>query len=221
MANSTSAEARPAARRRAILDGALERFSHYGFRRTSMEDIAQTAGISRAALYLHFNSKEDIFRGLAMALHERSLAAAETAATTAGPLTERLQTLLEAKLAAFVDIVYGTAHARELLDENSRVCGDISVEFRKRYLALLKRVLDRAVRDGEIAPASHGLSTAGLGELLLDSAKGIETSGSTPLTPERFRQRLRQLVQVIVQGVAAAPRATVNRGRSGSRPQAM
>src|SRR5581483_9911319 len=59
-----------------ILDAALVRFAQYGFRRTSMEDIAAEAGVSRAALYLQFDNKEAIFRALSEALHERALAAA-------------------------------------------------------------------------------------------------------------------------------------------------
>src|SRR5581483_4919217 len=60
----------------AILAAAFARFTHYGFRRTSMEDIADEAGVSRAALYLHFRNKEELFRSLSQALHEEALAGA-------------------------------------------------------------------------------------------------------------------------------------------------
>ena len=41
---------------------ALEVFGRYGFRKTSMEDVARSAGISRQGLYLHFANKEALFR---------------------------------------------------------------------------------------------------------------------------------------------------------------
>ncbi|MEQ8841864.1 MAG: helix-turn-helix domain-containing protein [Acidimicrobiales bacterium] len=47
-----------------ILDAALEKFSAYGFSRTSMVDISEAAGMSRPALYQHYANKEEIFRAM-------------------------------------------------------------------------------------------------------------------------------------------------------------
>lgn len=44
-----------------ILRAALPVFGRFGFRKTSMEDLAAAAGLSKQGLYLHFASKEDIF----------------------------------------------------------------------------------------------------------------------------------------------------------------
>lgn len=54
----------PATGRRteAILNAAIDVFSRYGFRKASLEDIADAAGISKQGLYLYFDGKEDIFR---------------------------------------------------------------------------------------------------------------------------------------------------------------
>ena len=38
----------------------IEVFSNYGFRKTSMSDLAEAAGVSRQTLYNRFKSKEDI-----------------------------------------------------------------------------------------------------------------------------------------------------------------
>jgi TetR/AcrR family transcriptional regulator, regulator of autoinduction and epiphytic fitness len=45
----------------AILHAAITVFGRYGFKKTSMETIAGEAGLSKQALYLHFESKQDIF----------------------------------------------------------------------------------------------------------------------------------------------------------------
>ncbi|SFD75489.1 DNA-binding transcriptional regulator, AcrR family [Paenibacillus catalpae] len=44
-----------------IVATALEVFFKYGYKRVSMNDIAEAAGISRAGLYLYFKNKEEIF----------------------------------------------------------------------------------------------------------------------------------------------------------------
>lgn len=54
--------AAPASRRHDdILRAAVPVFGRFGFRKTSMEDLAAAAGLSKQGLYLHFASKEDIF----------------------------------------------------------------------------------------------------------------------------------------------------------------
>jgi AcrR family transcriptional regulator len=191
-------------KRARILDAALQRFAHYGYRRTSMEDIAQIAGISRAALYLHFKNKEEVFRALAQQLHERAINAVETAASQPGPIATQLQRALEAKLGTFFEIVHGTAHARELLDESSRICGDISAEFRQRHLVILRRIIDAASKRGTLTPRRAGLSIAAAAEMLLDAAKGIESGGSAPPTPASYQRRLGQLVTVLVLGLGGS-----------------
>jgi AcrR family transcriptional regulator len=44
-----------------IVQSAIDCFSTYGFDRTRMDDIAQTANISKGTVYLYFKSKEDLF----------------------------------------------------------------------------------------------------------------------------------------------------------------
>lgn len=47
-----------------ILDVALEQFTAKGYDATSMREIGEQLGITKAALYYHFDSKEDIVRAL-------------------------------------------------------------------------------------------------------------------------------------------------------------
>lgn len=54
----------PADRRERILDAAREEFAERGFAAARLEDVAKRVGISRAALYLAFDSKEAMFRAL-------------------------------------------------------------------------------------------------------------------------------------------------------------
>ena len=49
------------ARRKAILEAALEEFGLKGFAMTRMEDIAAKAGVGKGTVYLHFSDKETLF----------------------------------------------------------------------------------------------------------------------------------------------------------------
>jgi AcrR family transcriptional regulator len=56
--------------RERILDVALDLFIEKGYDKTSLREIAEPLGFSKAALYYHFASKEDILMALHMRLHE-------------------------------------------------------------------------------------------------------------------------------------------------------
>src|SRR5579862_6661940 len=60
----------PGGTRERILDVALDRFVEQGFDGTSLREIAEALGITKAALYYHFESKDDILMALHMRLHE-------------------------------------------------------------------------------------------------------------------------------------------------------
>ncbi|HSL09106.1 MAG TPA: helix-turn-helix domain-containing protein, partial [Pseudonocardiaceae bacterium] len=49
------------ARRGELLDAALREFSSRGYYLTQMEHVAATAGVSKALVYQHFASKEELF----------------------------------------------------------------------------------------------------------------------------------------------------------------
>jgi AcrR family transcriptional regulator len=56
--------------RERILDIALELFTEQGYERTSLRQIAERLGFSKAAIYYHFASKEDILMTLHLRLHD-------------------------------------------------------------------------------------------------------------------------------------------------------
>jgi len=47
-----------------IVDIARGIFTHFGFRKTTMEEIAQASRKGKSSIYYYFNSKEDIFRAV-------------------------------------------------------------------------------------------------------------------------------------------------------------
>ena len=53
------------ARRVTLLEAALAAFSQNGYHATSMDDIAERAGVSKPVLYQHFDSKLDLYLALA------------------------------------------------------------------------------------------------------------------------------------------------------------
>ena len=56
--------------RERILDVALDLFVEQGFDKTSLREIAERLGVTKAALYYHFQGKDDILMALHMGMHD-------------------------------------------------------------------------------------------------------------------------------------------------------
>lgn len=200
----SAAQARKQATRDSILDAAFERFSHYGYRHTSMDDIAGATGISRAAVYLHFGNKEAVFRTLSERIQDRHLGEAEAAVDLDAPVEERLRLALKAKLDTFMEVVQRSPHGTELLDENNRIAGDISQAGRTRFQRILERLVEDAVRRGELAPERTGVSPAAARQIALDWIRGVEADAAS-LSAAAYRRRVRDAARLLVVGLGGEP----------------
>lgn len=63
----------PAASTAKVLEAAMSVFFRFGFKKASMDDIAQSAGLSRQALYLRFHNKDQLFEAALRHLISRLL----------------------------------------------------------------------------------------------------------------------------------------------------
>src|SRR5262245_42760481 len=171
MARRTKQEA--AATRNRILDIAERAFSVRGVARTSLDDIAQAAGVTRGAIYWHFRNKAALFSAM---LARVTLPLEEAAARMgderhADPLAAVKHSMLTALLKIATDpqcrrVFEIVCHKCEYVEEMAEV-RDRYVEMRGRCLASIERGLRNAVRNGALPPTVNPrLAAVGLHALL-------------------------------------------------------
>jgi AcrR family transcriptional regulator len=166
MSARRASEPRPGDRREQLLAAAARTFLRYGYRKTSMDDVAAAAGISRQALYLRFDSKEELFRAAVEHVLDSSLADARSALAEAGPLLDRLLAAFSALHAAHFSEPGSAAHMTELIEASVAVIGP-DVHLRQApFLEDLTRLLSaeglargKEARDivATLQDASHGI----------------------------------------------------------------
>ncbi len=186
-----------------ILEAARSCFSQYGFRRTTMDDIARAADVSRPALYQHFRNKEAIFAQLSRRLFHEAIARAETAFA---PDPDRPDRDIEARLldgfeawsVQFVAMLHQMPHAHELIDASCRLAGEVVAESEERIEALVHDVLNQAVRQRQIDLKALGLNARSAAHWLYLTVKGLKQPG---LDVEDYRQHLKTLIQIFVTSV--------------------
>ena len=193
---------RAAATRLALLEAALEEFSAFGFRRTSMESVARRAGVSRATLYLYWKSKDALFRDLVEQTHEDQVAAMEFVyAEEPGDFERRLLAMLEARFLRFIELTSASPHAAELFDLHGRLCGDVALASQEKSEKLIAKLVRNAVNSGEADLSAAGLSPARVASVIFDCAHGAKGEDPSKSTPAEYRIRLGLVVRVLVTGL--------------------
>lgn len=113
MARKTKEEA--AETRQNILRAALDVFYKNGVRQSSLEDVAEAAGVTRGAVYWHFKNKSDVFSALNLELYENfftklSQSQQETERSNTNPLNE----LRELSVALIMEIATDPSRRKAL-----------------------------------------------------------------------------------------------------------
>jgi AcrR family transcriptional regulator len=133
-----------AARRSKILDAARWCFLSFGFSKTSFEDIARRADISRTLLYRTFKDKEDIFTAVfAHWLVARHPEAQQAAMGPGSPLERLLAVCRVMVLEPWSDMVAAPMGA-EFLDVCARIDPEIEAHHRKVALECAETILGNA-----------------------------------------------------------------------------
>ncbi|MEM6656661.1 MAG: TetR/AcrR family transcriptional regulator [Pseudomonadota bacterium] len=119
----------------AILNSAFQAFANYGFRKTSMDDIAKGAGMSRPAVYLHYKNKEAIVRELTQHYYTQKVADVAVALKGSGSVSEILKQAIRAQTEGIATVL-ASPHGVEMLDATKSMSTDI-VENGEAELARL------------------------------------------------------------------------------------
>jgi len=130
-----------------IIDAAMLVFRLHGFRRSSIEQAAEAAGLTRQALYHHFKSKEALFRAVIERLHEEALAAeieaADAAEKAGGSLADILVASVSAKLGQLAASLDGSPHVEELFSEHLVQARDLYQKYAALYAEQLAATIAR------------------------------------------------------------------------------
>ncbi|PVZ13255.1 TetR family transcriptional regulator [Actinomycetospora cinnamomea] len=139
---------------RTLLDSAVRCFAERGFHATTTRDVSAGAGLSPAALYVHFPSKEAVLYEITRRGHESALAVVRDPAVTDIP---EAATRLRAIVAAFV-----AWHARHHVV--ARVCqyelASLTAEHHED-IRRLRRRFNTVFRDAVVTGTAQGVFATG------------------------------------------------------------
>jgi AcrR family transcriptional regulator len=187
----------PRPRRTAILDAAMRVFSRYGFKKTSMDDLARAAGLSRQGLYLHFTTKEALFKEAVVCTIDAMRGAAQRALSGEKlSVEERLLGAFEAVHAHALGEV-DAEHVNELLSAAAALVGPVVDELEQELVGEIVRLL----RSSGVAARwkDAGVSAKDLASTLYSTSLGLKHSLTSAVA---YHDRMRVAVQIACRGGA-------------------
>ncbi|MDX5401621.1 MAG: TetR/AcrR family transcriptional regulator [Rhodobacterales bacterium] len=185
-------------RRLAILKAAFEAFSSYGYRRTAMEDIARAAGMSRAALYLHYRNKEDIFRSLTQFYYDDAVAQVTAVLARDLPADQALDQAFAAQAGQIFEALLSSPHGDELLDTKYASSADIAQAGEARLVAVYAAWLRNQSTAGRISLDVAQGDAAALAATMMAALHGLKTPRPTPAA---YRAAARLLARVFARSL--------------------
>ncbi|MCF3121404.1 MULTISPECIES: TetR/AcrR family transcriptional regulator [Streptomyces] len=169
-------EVSPDAARR-LLIAAVEAFAERGYHATTTRDIAGRAGMSPAALYIHYKTKEELLHRISRIGHDKALDILRTAADGEGGAAERLAAAVRSFVrwhAAHHTTARVVQYELDALGEEHRT--EI-VALRRKSDAAVRDIINDGVRTGEFdVPDVPGTTLAVL-SLCIDVARWFNTAG--------------------------------------------
>lgn len=154
-----------AARREKILDAGQALFTRLGMRGTTMEGLADAAGMSKVTLYGYFRDKDAVFSAVADRMAARIEARVRHALAIDGTLADRIAGALVEKHRLVHGVVRVSPFAQELFAEGERTSASTIAGLDDTIEGLLAESL---IADGrEEGEAWH------VTRLLFGAAKGI------------------------------------------------
>ncbi|MDN2579964.1 TetR/AcrR family transcriptional regulator [Aquibium sp. ELW1220] len=196
----SDADNREADKRARIIEGAVKAFLACGYQRTTMDDIARAAEMSRPSLYLQFRNKADIYRAIAIDLVDWSSGTVQHVMDGGGPLADRLRDALDAGVFALHDRFGDSPHAAAMLDMKSSLAGDLIAEWKSRLCRSFTAAIAEEADARLVDLSARDLSPEILASLLLDGIEGIKMRIADPGEQRRAARGLVSVVALAVEG---------------------
>lgn len=176
-------------KREALLDAAAGVFLRYGHKKTSMDDLARAAGLSRQGLYGHFDGKDVLFKAAVVHVVDKSVGAAVACLDGDGDVADVVVDGFTALHGIHFHQPIASEHMAELLEAARAVGVDVEGAQRPFSLALARLLVRRCHKKPKEA--------ADVGAVLEAASLGLKHSVPDVAT---FRARMFVVVKVVLPG---------------------
>jgi len=144
-------------RRQEILEAAAKSFSLFGYKATTMDQVAKIANVGKGTIYTFFANKEELFNAIVLQMVEEMRAASD-AATVEGASFERNA---HARLMQMLKFRETHQLYAKLIDEGKELRTpaviEVLAEIESEIVSYIKAKIERSIDKGELKPCDSEL----------------------------------------------------------------
>ena len=160
-------------KRARIMEAALKLALAYGYSRTTMDDIARAAEMSRPALYLLFRNKTEIYREIAALTMQGCIETTRRALMAGGSFREKLERAINEAMFECLRPFTESPHGVELLDLKNSLAADLAESFRCKICVLFAQTVREEAETNGIDLTACDLSPEKVAAMLMDALEGL------------------------------------------------
>jgi len=177
----------------AIVVAGLRLFTRYGYRKTSIDNIAQAAQVAKRTVYLHFENKAAVFLAILEYLSDLVRQRCTAAENAGGTAVDRLTGLLDAYFGLGFELFSKSEHMPELEETFSKLArtriGDLNAEYEERLATFLRSLQNTR----EIGGPPQGLTVEQIVHIVVQAAEGAKHDAKIRGDQKALERRLREL----------------------------
>ena len=183
-------------RKEKIVDAAIRVIVRYGMKRTTMNDIAEEAGISRQTLYTVFSGKDEVLQATIRLMADRALKAIAAGCREAGTLGDKLDVAVEHLAVRPYRMLSATPDASDIIIGFNAAARDEIAVANERY----REGFERLLRPHEDRIMACGLTLRDLADFIQTTVTGAKHEAKSEQHLASLLTSLKVLVLSLVEG---------------------
>ncbi|MBB4823036.1 AcrR family transcriptional regulator [Sporosarcina luteola] len=144
-------------RRQEILEAAAKSFSLFGYKATTMDQVAKIANVGKGTIYTFFTNKEELFNAIVLKMIEEMRAASDLVAVEGGTF----ELNVHARLMQLLKFRKTHQLYAKLIDEEKELrtpaVTEVLAQIEREIVSYVKLKIERAVGRGELKPCNSEL----------------------------------------------------------------
>jgi AcrR family transcriptional regulator len=148
-----------AKRKKAILAAALKCFLQFGYTKTSMDDVAKEANLSRPLIYLKFKNKEDLYVGVIEYLSEGRFEEADKILASSKSKKQKLTSIYKIFLIEPWEQIIGKPMSADFYIVYKTLFQEVAEKYKRQTLRATEQVLEDKMISETFMLAVEGLKS--------------------------------------------------------------
>lgn len=183
-------------KRKIVIDaGAI--FSQFGFRKTTMSDIAGKTGMGKSSLYYYFNSKEEVFEQVVIYEADILIDELTKALERSSGAKEKLKSYISVRMQVLNKLsnYYNAVFSDEL--SHFDFIEKVRERYNKQEIQTIQRILNRGIEQGQFRIENTELAAIAI----FTAMKGLEIPLFWHKVSDDLEIRLENMLNILFYGI--------------------